>query len=230
MIIKFKVKFKRKGSAVFISRYCLKIWRIGAEAATTGVLWKNVFLKISQNSQINTFVRVSFLIKLQAWGCKKETLAQVLACAFCEIFKNTPFHRTPLMAASIRGMVYSNIWLYEAHFSSWQVTPFKGIRLKAIDKSQEKLSHLLNTNTRTLYNRIRCAQLWCIRNWVLEALKIQDSFSTLSYIWCYHTMVTWKIFICIEQCQLGKNIGFSLCVVDLYVKALWTISWTTLNF
>ena len=36
------------------------------EAATRGVLWKKVFLKISQNSQENSFVRVSFLIKLQA--------------------------------------------------------------------------------------------------------------------------------------------------------------------
>ena len=29
---------------------------------------KKVFLEISQNSQENTFVRVSFLIKVQAWG------------------------------------------------------------------------------------------------------------------------------------------------------------------
>ena len=31
------------------------------EAATRGVLWKNVFLEISQNSQENTCARVSFL-------------------------------------------------------------------------------------------------------------------------------------------------------------------------
>ena len=36
------------------------------EAATRGVLWKKVFLEISQNSQENTFARVSFLITLQA--------------------------------------------------------------------------------------------------------------------------------------------------------------------
>ena len=36
------------------------------EAATRGVLCKKVFLEISQNSQENTCVRVSFLIKLQA--------------------------------------------------------------------------------------------------------------------------------------------------------------------
>ena len=33
-----------------------------------GVLCKKVFLEISQNSQENTYARVSFLIKLQTWG------------------------------------------------------------------------------------------------------------------------------------------------------------------
>ena len=53
-----------------------------------------VFLKISQNLQDNTCVRASFLVKLQASACnftKKETLAQVLSCKFCEFFKNTFF-------------------------------------------------------------------------------------------------------------------------------------------
>ena len=43
-----------------------------------------VVLKISQNSQQNTCVRVSLLIKLQASGL----------CEFCEIFKNTIFKNT----------------------------------------------------------------------------------------------------------------------------------------
>ena len=40
-----------------------------SEAATEGVLQKQMFLKTSQNSQENTCSRVSFLIKLQpeAW-------------------------------------------------------------------------------------------------------------------------------------------------------------------
>ena len=33
-----------------------------AEAAARGVLWKKLFLEISQNSQVNTCARVSFLI------------------------------------------------------------------------------------------------------------------------------------------------------------------------
>ena len=31
---------------------------------------------------------------------KKETLTQMFSCAFCEIFKNAFFYRTPLVAAS----------------------------------------------------------------------------------------------------------------------------------
>ena len=63
---------------------------------------KNVFLKVSQNSQENTCARVSFLIKLQALGnfIKKGTLAQMISCEFCEIFKNAFFYRTPPVAAS----------------------------------------------------------------------------------------------------------------------------------
>ena len=65
----------------------------GENAATRGVLLKEVVLKISQNSQESTCARVSFLIKLPK-PCnliKKETLAQVFSCEFCENFKNTFF-------------------------------------------------------------------------------------------------------------------------------------------
>ena len=41
-----------------------------SEATTRYVLYRKVFLEISQNSQENTCVRVSFLITLQAWGLR----------------------------------------------------------------------------------------------------------------------------------------------------------------
>ena len=66
-----------------------------------------VFLEISQNSQENTYVRVSFLIKLQARPAtllKKDALAQVFSCEFWEISKNTVSYRTPLVAASASAM------------------------------------------------------------------------------------------------------------------------------
>ena len=64
---------------------------------------KKVFLEILLNSWENTCARVSFLIKLQAEPysfIKKETLAQVFSCEFCEISKNTFSYRTPPVAAS----------------------------------------------------------------------------------------------------------------------------------
>ena len=62
---------------------------------------KKVFLKVSQKSKQNTCARASFLIKFQAASfIKKDTLTQVFSCESCEIFKNTIFYRTPLMAAS----------------------------------------------------------------------------------------------------------------------------------
>ena len=64
---------------------------------------RKVFLEISQNSQENTCARFSFLIKLQtpATLLKKEALAQVFSCEFCEISKNTFSYRTPRVAASV---------------------------------------------------------------------------------------------------------------------------------
>ena len=65
-----------------------------SEAATRTSSVKKVFLKISQNLQKNTCVRVAFLKKLQASGqqlLKKEVSDTVFSCEFCQIFKNTFF-------------------------------------------------------------------------------------------------------------------------------------------
>ena len=71
-----------------------------AEAVAQRLSVKKVFLEISQNPQENACTRVSFLLTLQACNfIKKETLARVFYCEFCEISKNTFFHRTRLMAA-----------------------------------------------------------------------------------------------------------------------------------
>ena len=75
---------------------------INQEAVIQMLSVKKVFLKISQNAQ-NTCVRISFIIKLQASACnfiKKEVLAQVFSCKFCEIFKKTSFYKTPPVAVS----------------------------------------------------------------------------------------------------------------------------------
>ena len=56
---------------------------------------KNVFWKISQNSQENTCVGVSFVIKLLV-----AIPTQVFSCEFSEIFKKTLYYRTPPVVAS----------------------------------------------------------------------------------------------------------------------------------
>ena len=59
-----------------------------SEVATGSVLSKKMFLETPQNLKENTYTRVSFLIKLQAKVCKKETMTQVFSCEFCKISKN----------------------------------------------------------------------------------------------------------------------------------------------
>ena len=64
---------------------------------------KKVFLEISQNSRETTCARVYFLIKLLA-ACnliKRETLAQVFSCEFCEISQNTFFTEHLWATASV---------------------------------------------------------------------------------------------------------------------------------
>ena len=79
-----------------------------------------MFLRISQYSQENTCARVSFLIKLQsqAWACnfiKKETLAHVFSCEFCEIFRCSFFYRTPPVAA------FELIWSLSQAYDYFQI-------------------------------------------------------------------------------------------------------------
>ena len=85
---------------------------------------QKVFLQISQNSQEKTCARDSFLTKL--------SLEQVFPCEFCEICKNTFFHRTSLVAASeqiISLTVLSKIILFRCNF------PYKQFNYKNLLKN-----------------------------------------------------------------------------------------------
>ena len=67
-----------------------------------------MFLKVSRNSQDSNCARVYLWKKLKAEDCdfiKKETLAQVLSCELCVIFKNTCFRRTLAVAGSVAPLV-----------------------------------------------------------------------------------------------------------------------------
>ena len=89
------------------SRFCSVLESCGdifSEPVTRRCSVKKVFLEISQNSQENTCARVSFFKKTLLKNSnfiKKETLAQVFSCEFCEISKNTFSYRTPPVAASV---------------------------------------------------------------------------------------------------------------------------------
>ena len=74
------------------------------EAVARGCSVKKVFLEILQNSQESTCARVPFFDKIAGQACnfiKKEILAQVFSCEFCEISKKTFSYRTPPVAVFV---------------------------------------------------------------------------------------------------------------------------------
>ena len=90
----------------------------GSEAATRDVLLKKVFLEISQNSQENTCVRVSFLIKLQAsehlfYGTHLVTTS--IGSRLCQTFMTKHFAESSMFDAwwgpnrSINSQMFSKI-------------------------------------------------------------------------------------------------------------------------
>ena len=76
---------------------------VNPQKQSPGVFCNNGVLKNFTKFTGNTCARDSFLIKF----IKKESLAQVFSCEFCEFFKNTFFNRTPLVAASESCKYYS---------------------------------------------------------------------------------------------------------------------------
>ena len=52
-----------------------------------------------------------FLVPRSCNFIEKETLAQVLLCEFCKIFKNTHFYRTPPVTASELNSKYEELLL-----------------------------------------------------------------------------------------------------------------------
>ena len=102
--------FKKIGRS-FLELTCFIFYLCFKNNTKEAVSWKcsvkKICLEISQNSQETTRARVSFSIKLQASTCnffKRDTLAQVFSCEFCEISKNTHFYRTPPVAVSDTGI------------------------------------------------------------------------------------------------------------------------------
>ena len=77
------------------------ICRLLYRSSRSEVSCKKDVLRNFTKLQESNCARVSFLMKLQACNfIKKENLAQVFSREFCEISKNTFFHRIVLVAAS----------------------------------------------------------------------------------------------------------------------------------
>ena len=71
---------------------------------------------------LRNFTKFAGKHKCQSQACnfiKKENLARVFSCEFCEIFKNTLFHRTPLVAASGTS---TTIWCKLVAFTVYTIT------------------------------------------------------------------------------------------------------------
>ena len=95
------------GRATFVSVFSL------VQRQPLEMFYEKVFLKISHNSQGNTCVAVSVLIKLQGWGLQlyyKGNLAKIFSCYFCEIFPNTFF--TEHLQATASACGYNAIILF----------------------------------------------------------------------------------------------------------------------
>ena len=95
---------------------------------------KKVFLEISQNSQESPVPESLFFCNF----IKKETLAKVFSCGFCQISKNTFSYRTPLVAASVLLFyfllaVFNYFFFFKLSEHSKRIT-YKSIPIPPVDK------------------------------------------------------------------------------------------------
>ena len=88
---------------------------LSLEEATRSILKKNLFLKISQNSE-KTFVPELFYNKIAGFSLQhylKEALVQVFSCELHEIFKNIFF--TKHLHATAFASLWTICWSYNCH-------------------------------------------------------------------------------------------------------------------
>ena len=84
------------------------------EAATGGILWKKVIRNISQNSQVSTRIKVSFLIKLQAWGVFLWISRNFKDQFFTEHLRTTAFRICTNISFCLRTLV--DFWPCDAKY------------------------------------------------------------------------------------------------------------------
>ena len=100
------IEMKNVSSVLFF----LTLWRKLEKdrSSRPEVFCENVVLKNFGKLTRKHLCQSLFLIKVFLF-IKKEVLAHVFSCKFCEILRNTLFYRTPLVAAS--GKRYNSFFL-----------------------------------------------------------------------------------------------------------------------
>ena len=109
------------------------------EAAIRRCSVRKMFIEISQNSQENT--------------CSEKTLTQVFFCEFCEISRNTFFHRTPLVAASGKLNFLLMILTFIHCVKSVRIRSCSGPHFSAFELNTEKYSVTLGIHSE--YGEVR---------------------------------------------------------------------------
>ena len=112
---------------------------------------KKVLLEIWQNSQQNTRVRISFLMK---YFIEKETLAQVISCEFCEFFKNIEHLQWQLLVF-IFCYVFFCLFLFSVViiFNDW-------LLLGKSYSNVTTLSKVINNQTKQNFPRFPSFRFW----------------------------------------------------------------------
>ena len=116
-------KLRQGCTGLSLSDFCIEIFLfLCTEAATRGILCKKMFLEFSQNSQENTCIRVSFLVKFAT--LLKKRLWHRFPCESCEIYKNIFLTEHLSMAASVKAGLYDEIFLSQVVKFFFQQFPF----------------------------------------------------------------------------------------------------------
>ena len=108
----------------------------------TGLDWSPTTPQLVDEKELGILVIATIPTLKRPQACnfiKKETLAQVFSCEFCEISKNIFFLRTPLVAASYDTCVLNK------NFNSYQVKCIKELQnvkdafLKKLSDTEQNL-------------------------------------------------------------------------------------------
>ena len=139
-----------------------------------------MFSNISQNSQENTFVRASFLIKLQtglmpATLLKRRLRQPVFSCEFCEDYKNTFFIKLLwlLLLSSITqpGRSYLN----GTKSKQEKYTQLQKYKIKEPARNQQHFFHIESSQLISMPNQLTAGSCYVSGIGVFIYLKLKQN-------------------------------------------------------